>query len=72
MMHNFFYILPQTDDDIEKFKSQGVELEAQRQQILKDLEEKQTEAAKQADEHDEKHTSVMKILDQLRAGKSKM
>lgn len=58
----------QVKDDIERFKAQGVELETQRQEILKHLEEKQVDANKQADEHDEKHKEVKKIQDQLRAG----
>lgn len=64
-MINYFKIR----DDIERFKAQGVELEAQRQLILVDLEEKQERASKDADNYNEKHTGVMKILDQLRAGK---
>lgn len=51
-----------------KFEAQGVELEVQRQQILKGLEEKQANASKQADDFDEKQKSVAKILDQLNAG----
>ena len=54
---------------MERFKEQGVELEVQRQSILKDLEEKQTDASKYADDFNEKYTGVMKIIDQLRAGK---
>ena len=53
---------------MENFEEQGVELEAQRKSILKHLEDKQTYASKLADEYDEKYKSVMKILDQLRAG----
>ena len=55
-------------DDIERFKAQGVELEVQRQQILKHLEERQVTSSKQADDFDEKHKEVKKIQDQLRAG----
>ncbi|CAH1775288.1 unnamed protein product [Owenia fusiformis] len=55
-------------DEIANFKEQGVEMETQRQAILSNLEEKQVTASKNADEHDEKHTAIMKILDQLRAG----
>lgn len=55
-------------DEMDQFQRQGVELEAQRQQILRGLEECQTHSSKQADEYDEKHKGVMKILDQLRAG----
>ena len=50
------------------FKAQGVQLEEQRQEILKRLESKQERASRDADEFNEKHTAVMKILDQLRAG----
>ena len=59
----------QIRDEIEKFKAQGVELEAQRRLILADLEEKQEKASKDADDYNERQTGVMKILDQLRAGK---
>ena len=51
-----------------KFEAQGVELEAQRQQILKNLEDKQVTASKHANEYDEKQKGVAKILDQLNAG----
>jgi len=56
------------EHEIEKFKATGVELEDQRETILKDLEVKQNAASTQADEQDEKHKGVMKILDQLKAG----
>lgn len=55
-------------NEIEKFKNQGIELEAQRQVILGQLEEKQDKASKEADEYEEKHKEVSKILDQLKAG----
>ena len=58
----------QKKDEIEMFKAQGVQLEEQRQEILKRLESKQERASRDADEFNEKHTAVMKILDQLRAG----
>ena len=45
-----------------------MELEQEREHILKQLEEKQTQSSQQADEQDEKHKGVMKILDQLKAG----
>ena len=51
-----------------KFEAQGVELEEQRRQILKNLEDKQAAASKDANDFDEKHKSVAKILDQLNAG----
>ena len=46
-----------------------MELEAKRQAILSNLEEKQGKASREANDYIEKHTGVMKILDQLRAGK---
>jgi Zn-dependent oligopeptidase len=54
--------------EIEKFQAQGVELEEQRKAILKKLDQKQSHAAEKANEHDQKHKEVSKILDQLRAG----
>ena len=44
-------------------------MEAQRQLILSDLEARQEKASKEANNFIESHTGVMKILDQLRAGK---
>ena len=61
-------LFPQIKDEIEKFKEQGIELEEQRQVILKQLEEKQNAAQKEADEYEQKHKEVAKILDQLKAG----
>ncbi|XP_013064556.2 coiled-coil domain-containing protein 63-like [Biomphalaria glabrata] len=54
--------------EIENFKKQGIELESQRKQILRSLEEKQTKASREADEYEQKHKEVSKILDQLKAG----
>ena len=64
-------LLLQKKDEIEMFKAQGVQLEEERQDILKRLEMKQERASRYADEYNEKHTAVMKILDQLRAGACK-
>lgn len=58
----------QIKNDIEKFKLQGLELESQRKTILKELEDKQNRASKDADEYEEKNKAISKILDQLRAG----
>ena len=54
---------------MKQFDSQGSEMEAQRKAILKNLEEKQTNASKDGDEYDGKIKSVNKILDQLKAGR---
>ena len=58
----------QIKNEIEKFKEQGIALEEQRKVILKQLEEKQNVAHKEADEYEQKHKEVAKILDQLKAG----
>ncbi|XP_071946194.1 coiled-coil domain-containing protein 63-like [Antedon mediterranea] len=55
-------------DEIKMFESQGAEMETQRKTILKSLEEKQTNSAKDADDFDSKTKGVNKILDQLKAG----
>ena len=61
----------QIQEEISEFKRQGSAMEDQRVAILKSLEEKQTEAAKDADTSDAKLKSVNKILDQLKAGKKR-
>ena len=43
-------------------------MEKDRQVILKQLEERQTAAAKAADNADENYKAVLKVLDQLRTG----
>ena len=58
----------QINDEIAAFKDQGMEMEAQRKVILKQLEDKQVKASKEADDYEVKVKSVNKILDQLRAG----
>ncbi|CAL1535497.1 unnamed protein product [Lymnaea stagnalis] len=54
--------------EIQKFKEQGIQLESQRKQILKNLENQQIKATREADEYEQKHKEVAKILDQLKAG----
>ncbi|XP_059141450.1 coiled-coil domain-containing protein 63-like [Physella acuta] len=54
--------------EIEDFKNQGIELESQRKIILKNLEQHQIKATREADEYEQKHKEVSKILDQLKAG----
>lgn len=61
-------IIQQTQNEIKKFESQGLEMEEERKKILKSLEEKQTNASKEADDFEAKMKSVNKILDQLKAG----
>ena len=53
---------------MKQFDSQGSEMEAQRKAILKNLEEKQATASRDANEFDSKLKSVNKIMDQLKSG----
>jgi len=39
---------------------------------LKELEEKQSDGSKNADEYEKKHTEISKIIDQLRRGLDKI
>lgn len=76
--HTYFHILSnenwficeQIKIEIEKFKDQGIDLEQQRQLILRQLEEKQNVASQEADDYEQKYKEVAKILHQLNAGKS--
>ncbi|XP_073513871.1 outer dynein arm-docking complex subunit 1 isoform X2 [Phyllobates terribilis] len=54
--------------EIEEFKAQGVRLEQEHRSILKNIEGKQEEAVKQADDYQLQLKGVMKILDQLKSG----
>eukprot|EP00112_Aurelia_sp_Birch-Aquarium-sp1_P021069 Seg5576.1 transcript_id=Seg5576.1/GoldUCD/mRNA.D3Y31 product="Coiled-coil domain-containing protein 63" protein_id=Seg5576.1/GoldUCD/D3Y31 len=56
------------EDDIETFKRESVELEQQRKDILKQLEEKHSAESDQARDYDEKYKAAKKILEQLKAG----
>ncbi|XP_060071331.1 coiled-coil domain-containing protein 63-like [Ylistrum balloti] len=60
------------NNEIEKFKLQGIELEDQRKKILKELEEQSNTAAANGDAADGKNKGITKILDQLRAGISSL
>ncbi|XP_063410903.1 outer dynein arm-docking complex subunit 1-like [Mytilus trossulus] len=56
------------ENEIEKFKLTGIELEDKRKKILKELEDQQASSSKEADEYEQKNKEISKILDQLRAG----
>ena len=58
----------QINNNIIEFKSQGMELDVERQGILRLLEERQNEAQAKANEYEQKCKEVAKILDQLQAG----
>ncbi|XP_021350085.1 coiled-coil domain-containing protein 63-like isoform X3 [Mizuhopecten yessoensis] len=64
--------IEEINNEIEKFKLQGIELEDQRKKILKELEEQSNEAAETGDTADGKNKGITKILDQLRAGISSL
>lgn len=68
----FVFNIFQKNNEIEKFKLQGIELEDQRKKILKELEEQQLVCSQEADEYSKKNKEISKILDQLRAGKGKV
>lgn len=67
-----FLIFFQKNNEIEKFKLQGIELEDQRKKILKELEEQQLVCSQEADDYSKKNKEISKILDQLRAGTHKV
>ena len=67
-MCTMYVYLVQIKDEMDQFQSQGVEMESQRKGILRDLENRQEDASKVANEYDTRHTAVSKILDQLKAG----
>ncbi|XP_032238101.2 coiled-coil domain-containing protein 63 [Nematostella vectensis] len=54
--------------DIEKFKSEGVEMEAERKAILKNKEEKLNAATEKGDQFDGQYKHTKKILEQLKTG----
>ena len=60
--------LLQIRDEIEKFKRQGIELEEQRKEIQKKLDDRVNVAMTTMTEHTDKLKSVNKIMDQLKAG----
>ena len=60
----------QIRDEIEKFKRQGIELEEQRKEIQKTLDDRVGLAMTNTTEYEEKLKSVNKIMDQLKAGES--
>ena len=54
---------------MKQFEKQGIEMEEQRKNILKELEQKHRNASKLFEEYDEKTKANKKILDQCRIGK---
>jgi coiled-coil domain-containing protein 63/114 len=58
----------QINADMRQFEKQGVEMEEQRKQILKELEQKHCNAIKLAEDYEERIKANKKILDQSRIG----
>lgn len=55
---------------MKQFEKQGIEMEEQRKNILKELEQKHRNASKLTEEYEEKTRENKKILDQCRIGKN--
>lgn len=60
--------IDQIQTDMRLFEKQGIELEEQRKQILKELEQKHRNATQLAEDYEEKIRANKKILDQSRIG----
>lgn len=60
--------IDQIQTDMRLFEKQGIELEEQRKQILKELEQKHRNSTQLAEEYEEKIRANKKILDQSRIG----
>lgn len=60
--------LSQIKGRIDTFENEGSEVEAQRQGMMKELEEKQRALSKLADGYDERTKELAKVLDQVKAG----
>ncbi|XP_031560443.1 coiled-coil domain-containing protein 63-like [Actinia tenebrosa] len=54
--------------DIEKFKSEGVEMETQRKNIMKGLEDQLNSTADKQEQFEGQHKQTKKILEQLKSG----
>jgi len=59
----------QVNGRISSFEHDSSKVEAQRQDVMVELEEKQRSLAKQADTFDERTKELAKIIDQVKAGK---
>ena len=62
----------QNQAEIEKFKSEEVEMASQRKALLKDLEDSLASATEQADQFDAQYKQSKKILEQLKSGKLRL
>lgn len=60
--------IQQIHDNIEQFKSQGVEMEEKRKEILRGLEMELSEIQDEASGYDARYAGATKVLDQLKSG----
>lgn len=60
--------IQQTHTGIEQFKSQGVEMEEKRKEILKGLETELSQIHDEAAGYESRYSGATKILDQLKSG----
>jgi chromosome segregation ATPase len=60
--------IEQIEQQIKAFQNDGMELEFERQKILKELEERRSVLSKQADDYNARSTELSKVLDQVKAG----
>lgn len=59
----------QNQAEIEKFKSEEVEMASQRKALLKGLEDNLSSSTEQADQYDTQFKQSKKIIEQLKSGK---
>lgn len=59
----------QNQAEIEKFKSEEVEMASQRKALLKGLEDNLSSSTEQADQYDTQFKQCKKIIEQLKSGK---
>lgn len=59
----------QNQAEIEKFKSEEVEMVSQRKALLKGLEDNLSSSTEQADQYDTQFKQSKKIIEQLKSGK---
>lgn len=60
--------ISESREDIEKFKSEEVEMASQRKALLKGLEDSLSSSTEQADQYDTQYKQSKKILEQLKSG----
>lgn len=60
--------IQQIHTNIEQFKSQGVEMETKRRDILDGLEVELSEIQDKTRSHDARYVAATKVLDQLKSG----